>query len=70
MGLMYAPIYFQFVVKSVPFSEPGSCPFPIVVYLDDIAMDGDTKKQMVEYMLEIIKQLAMAGLCPTCVRAS
>ena len=40
---------------------PGSCPLLIVIYLDDIAMYGDTKGQGLEDKLEAIKWLATAG---------
>ena len=39
----------------------GDCPLPIVVYLDDIAMYGDTKEQVLEDTLEAIKWLVAAG---------
>ena len=42
IGLIQALSYFQFVVESVLYGEPGSCPLPVAIYLDDIAMYGDT----------------------------
>ena len=39
----------------------GDHPLPIVVYLDDIAMYGDTQEQVLEDTLEAIKWLAAAG---------
>ena len=57
-------VHFQFVVESVLRSVVGDCPLPVVVYLDDIAMNLDTQKQVVEDMLEVIKQLAAAGFMP------
>ena len=33
---------FQFVVESVLHGGPDDCPLPIVVYLDNIAVYGDT----------------------------
>ena len=43
------------MVQSVLHSALGNCPLPIVVYLDDIAMYGDTQEQVLEEMLEAIK---------------
>ena len=42
MGWMQAPIYFQFVFEIVLHGNPSSCLLPVVIYLDDIAMYGDT----------------------------
>ena len=39
----------------------GGCPLPVIIYLDDIAMYGDTQEQVLEDMLEAIKWLATAG---------
>ena len=39
---------------------PHDHPLPIVVYLDDIAMYGDTQEQVLEDMLEAIKRLTAA----------
>ena len=39
----------------------GSRPLPVVVYLDDIAVFGDTKEQVLEDTLETISRLAAAG---------
>ena len=61
MGLIQAPTHFQFVVKSVLCGTLGNCPLLIVVYLDDIAMYGDTQQRVLEDMLEAIKQLAVAS---------
>ena len=40
---------------------PSDHPLPIVVYLDDIAIYGDTQEQVLEDMLEAIKWLAAAS---------
>ena len=42
MGLTEVPTYFQFVVESILHGGPDDCPLPIVIYLDNIAMYGDT----------------------------
>ena len=39
----------------------GDHPLPIVIYLDDIAIYGDTQKRVLEDTLETIKQLTMAS---------
>ena len=39
----------------------GDCPLPIVIYLDDIAIYGDTQEQVLEDMLEAIKWLTAAS---------
>ena len=39
---------------------PGDPPLPVVVYLDDIAMYGDTQKWVLKDTLEAIKELAMS----------
>ena len=61
MHLTQEPVYFQFVVESVLCSMLGDCPLPVVVYLDDIAIYGDTQKQVLEDMLKAIKQLTAAS---------
>ena len=61
LDLTQAPTHFQFVVESVLHGEPGNHPLPVVVYLDNIAVYGDTKEQVVEDTLEIIKQLTTAS---------
>ena len=48
------------MVKSVLYG-PDNFPLPIVVYLDDIAMYRDTQEEVLEDMLEAVKQLAAAG---------
>ena len=49
------------MLESVLRSAPSNRPLTIVVYLDNIAMCGDTQEQVLEDMLEAIKQLAAAG---------
>ena len=61
MDLMQALTHFQFVVESVFCSMPGNCPLPVVIYLDNIAIYGDTQDYVLEDMLEAIKQLTMAS---------
>ena len=55
------PAYFQFVVKSVLRGGLDDCPLPIVIYLDDVAVYGDTQEEVLEDMLEAVKWLDMAG---------
>ena len=54
------PANFQFVVKSVLCGGLGNHPLPIVVYLDNIDIYGDTLEQVLEDMLEAIKWLTAA----------
>ena len=61
MGLTWAPTHFWFVVESVLSSVQGSHPLSIVIYLDDIAMYGDSKEQVLQDTLEAIKQLYSAN---------
>ena len=49
------------MVESVLCSGPDDCPLPVVIYLDDIAMYGDTQEQVLEDTLEAVKQLAAAS---------
>ena len=49
------PAHFQFVVESVLRGGPDNRPLPVVVYLDDIAMYGDTQEQVLEDTLEAVK---------------
>ena len=51
------PAYFQFVVESILHGALGDNPLLVVVYQDDITMYGNTQKQVLEDMLEAIKQL-------------
>ena len=55
------PAHFQFVVESDLRGGPDDHPLPIAIYLDYIAMYGDTQEQVLEDMLEAVKQLATAG---------
>ena len=64
MGLMQVHVYFYFIVNSVLNSEPGIHLLPIVVYLDNIVMYGDTQKLVLEDMFEEIKWLAAARFMP------
>ena len=48
-------------MESVLHGGPDDRPLPVVVYLDDIAVYGDTQEQVLEDMLEVVKQLAAAG---------
>ena len=49
------------MVKSILHGGPGDCPLPVVVFLDNIAVYGDTQEQVLEDTLKAIKQLAVAG---------
>ena len=49
------------MVESVLHGGLGDCPLPVVIYLDDIAIYGDTQEQVLEDTLEAIKQLAVAS---------
>ena len=42
MGLTQAPTHFSLWSKSVLYGGLDNCPLPIVIYLDNIAMYGDT----------------------------
>ena len=61
MGLTQAPAHFQFVVESVVKGEAGDRPLPVVVYLDDIAVFGESQEQVLEDMLEVVRRLTKAG---------
>ena len=49
------------MVESVLHGGLDDCPLPVVIYLDDIAMYGDTQEQVLEDMLEAVKRLAATG---------
>ena len=49
------------MVKTVLCSRPDNCPLPVVIYLDNIAVYWDTYEEVVEDMLEAIKQLSAAS---------
>ena len=49
------------MVESVLRSGPDNRPLPVVVYLDDIAVYGDTQEQVLEDTLEAVKRLATTG---------
>ena len=55
------PTHFQFIVESILRGTQFDHPLPIVIYLDDIAMYGDTQEQMLEDMFVSIKLLTAAG---------
>ena len=46
------------MVKSVLHGGPDDHPLSVVIYLDDIAIYGDTQKDMLEDTLEAVKRLA------------
>ena len=48
-------------MESVLRGGPDDRPLPVVVYLDDIAVYGDTQEEVLEDMLEAVKRLAAAG---------
>ena len=54
MGLAQVPAHFQFVVESV-LRIMDNCLLPIVIYLENIAIYGDTQEQVLEDTLEAIK---------------
>ena len=49
------------MVESVLHSGLDDRPLPVVIYLDDIAMYGDTQEEVLEDTLEAVKQLAAAS---------
>ena len=49
------------MVKSILCGGLDNCPLPVVIYLDDIAVYGDTEKEVLEDTLEAVKWLAVAG---------
>ena len=49
------------MVESVLCIGPGSCPLPIIIYLDDIAIYGNTQEEVLQNMLEAIRWLAVAS---------
>ena len=61
MGLTYKPAYFQYLVESILGSKLGNHPLPIVVYLDNIAIYGDTQEQVLDDMPEASKCLVSDG---------
>ena len=60
MGLTQAPAHFQYVVEDVLRGKPGDRPLAVVVYLDDIAVYGDSWEQVLEDTLEAIRRLTTA----------
>ena len=49
------------MVESVLHGGPDDCPLPVVIYLDNIAMYGDTQEEVLENMLEAVKWLTEAS---------
>ena len=49
------------MVGSVLHGGPDNPPLPVVVYLDNIAVYGDTQEEVLEDTLEAVKWLTMAG---------
>ena len=49
------------MVESILCSDPSSFPLPLVIYLYNIAMYGDIQGQVLDDMLEAIKQLVLAS---------
>ena len=49
------------MVESVLHGRLDDHPLPIVVYLDNIAVYGDTQEEVLEDTLEAVKQLAATG---------
>ena len=48
-------------MESVLCGGPDDRPLPVVVYLDDIAMYGDTQEQVLKDTLEAVKRLTATG---------
>ena len=48
-------------MESVLRGGPDDRPLPVVDYLDDIAVYGDTQEEVLKDMLEAVKRLAAAG---------
>ena len=48
-------------MESVLRGGPDDRPLPVVVYLDDIAVYGDTQEEVLEDTLEAVKRLAAAS---------
>ena len=46
------------MVESILRGGPNDHPLPIVIYLDNIAIYGDTQEEVLKDMLEAVKQLA------------
>ena len=61
MGLTKAPAHFWFVVESVLKGEPGEEELPVLIYLDDIAVFGDSVEEVLRVTSEAMKRLARAG---------
>ena len=61
MGLTQAPAHFQYVVETVLAGDPGERKLPVVVYLDDIAVFGDDRQQVLDDTLEAVRRLTRAG---------
>ena len=49
------------MVESVLRGQPNDRPLQVVVYLDDIAVFGDSQEQVLEDTLEAIRRLTQAG---------
>ena len=60
MGLTQAPANFQHAVESILKGKAGDHTLPVVVYLDNITVYGDMVNQVLEYMAEVMKWLALA----------
>ena len=61
MGLTQAPAHFQFMVESVLKGKPGEEELPVLVYLDDIAVFGDSVEEVLRVTSEAMKRLAKVG---------
>ena len=49
------------MVESLLHGGPDDHPLPVVIYLDDIAIYSDPQVQVLQDMLQAIKQLAVAS---------
>ena len=61
MGLTQAPAHFQYVVESVIKEKPEDETLPAVVYLDDIAIYGDSVDEVLDATAKVIHRLTDAG---------
>ena len=61
MGLTQAPAHFQYVVESVLRPRDAENSLPVVVYLDDIAVYGDTVEEVLSATVETMRRLTNAG---------
>ena len=61
MGLTQAPAHFQFVVESMLKGKPEEEKLLVLIYLDDIAVFGDSIEEVCRVTYKATKRLAKAG---------